>query len=300
MLNISSLIPSLLLNYPANPPPLSLIPTPTSHPPHPIITAVNKMSTAPSTSNESPSAIFSKFDSYPWVQDRDFIQGLHATLGPSLSSSSSADPFARRKLLDTVLQTRIWWYQSRTGTSINLNDYLSYSCSSPNPNPPSPDQEILKKTEWIYQQLQARLSPSSNENEGTTPHPETEQQQQQQQQADGPEIPAWQLQAPKLDLSKKAEDHESRTSSSSSPDAGVPYPDKFQAIVDAVTTGKQIEGIKEIPNTVVRKEGITPVGIKVAPQKPWERHRPPMGGKEHDERAGQFGNVLDGEFPPVV
>lgn len=237
MLNISSLIPSP--NYPANPP-LSLIPPPTPHP-HPIITTI-KMSTTPSTSDEPPSTIFSKFDSYPWVQDRDFIQGLHATLGPSLSSSS--DPFTRRKLLDTILQTRIWWYQFRTGISVSLNNYLSYSSSS-NPNPPSPDQEILKKTEWIYQQLQARLSSSSSSSSPANgPKPET-------QQEDNPEIPAWQLQAPKLDLSKKADDNESRTSSS---EAGVPYPDKFQAIVEALTTGKQIEGIKEIPNTVVRKE----------------------------------------------
>ncbi|KAK4164988.1 hypothetical protein QBC43DRAFT_316497 [Cladorrhinum sp. PSN259] len=285
MHNTISSLPST--TYPANPP--TLIPPPVSFTPttsvpvsllYPICTITMATSAAP-PSTESPNAIFTKFDTFPWTQDRDFIQGLHATLGDSLSSTS--DPFTRRKILDTILQTRIWWYQSRTNTTIDLNSYLAFTEANPRT---SPDQEILKKTKWIYSQLKARLAPQSSSSSSS----QVEVQQ---------DIPAWQLQAPKLDLSKKADDHEAREGGSSSD--GAPYPDKFQAIIEAVTTGKTIEGIKEIPNTVVRQEGINPVGMKVRPQKPWERHLPPKGGggSGHDE-GSQFGNVLDTQFPPIA
>ncbi len=33
---------------------------------------------------------------------------------------------------------------------------------------------------------------------------------------------------------------------------GAPYPEQFQAIIEAVTTGKPIAGVKEIPDTVLR------------------------------------------------
>ncbi|KAK3997173.1 hypothetical protein QBC44DRAFT_338963 [Cladorrhinum sp. PSN332] len=236
--------------------------------------------TAPSTSGstDSPHAVYTKFDQFPWTQDRDFIQGLHATLGNSLASTS--DPFTRRKILDTILQTRIWWYQSRTNATIDLNSYLAFTSANPRTNP---DQEILKKTEWIYNQLKARSAPQDQQASSSSSSSQPD-----------PDIPAWQLQAPKLDLSKKADDHEAR------PTEGVPYPDRFQAIIDAVTTGKQIEGIREIPNTVVRQEGITPVGVRIAPQKPWERHLPPKGAGGGHNEGSQFGNVLDTQFPPVA
>ncbi|KAK4228372.1 hypothetical protein QBC38DRAFT_155899 [Podospora fimiseda] len=230
------------------------------------------------TPDSSPQTTFLKFDQFPWTQDRDFIQGLHATLGTSLSSSN--DPFTRCKLLDTILQTRIWWYQSRTNILIDLNSYLTFTASNPRTNP---DQQILKKTEWIYTQLQARLNLQQQQ-----PGSESE-----------VDIPAWQLQAPQMDLSKKADDNEAREVGGEAGEGGAPYPDKFQAIIEAVTTGKTIEGIKEIPNTVVRQEGITPVGVKVAPPKPWQRHLPPKGGRAHDERS-QLGDVLDTQFPPIA
>lgn len=147
-----------------------------------------------------------------------------ATLGPSLVNN--ADGFSRQKALSTTLQARIWWYKSRFNFDIDRASYETYSVSNQSS---SPDAAILKQLEEIQQRMGSAPSLSGFG----------------QSQAD---IPAWQLNAPKVDLSKKADDGASRGDTGD----GAPYPEDFQALVEAVTTGKPIPGIKEIPDTVVR------------------------------------------------
>lgn len=150
-----------------------------------------------------------------------------ATLGPSLIRKTEG--FMRQKALNTTLQTRIWWYKSRFNVDINRIAYEAYSASHPSSNP---DSAILAKLEQIQQRM------------GVAPPVPSSAGDQTQDQA----IPAWQLNAPKVDLSRKAEDGVAHANTGS----GAPYPDNFQALIEAVTTGKPIPGIKEIPNTVVR------------------------------------------------
>jgi hypothetical protein len=70
----------------------------------------------------------------------------------------------------------------------------------------------------------------------------------------GPEddqLPAWMAQAPqKVDLSKKADDGDAHGGVG---EGQAPYPAHFQAIIEAVTMGKPVPGVREIPNTVVRQ-----------------------------------------------
>jgi hypothetical protein len=147
-----------------------------------------------------------------------------ATLGPSLINNT-ADGFTRQKALSTTLQARIWWYRSRFNTEIDRALYESYSAFH---QQSCPDGVILAKLEEIQQRMN-----------GAAPGPSS---------SSGQNIPAWQLNAPKVDLSKKADDGADHSNTGD----GAPYPENFQALIEAVTTGKPIPGIKEIPDTVVR------------------------------------------------
>ncbi|KAK4101024.1 hypothetical protein N658DRAFT_449929 [Parathielavia hyrcaniae] len=219
-------------------------------------------------------AAFNKFNSYPWARDRSFLQGLMATLGPSLLTNAG-NGFNRQKALSTTLQARIWWYKSRFNTDIDRASYEAYVASRPL-SEKSPDASILAKLEEIQQRMGGGVPPSSAGGSGQ-------------------DIPAWQLNAPKVDLSKKADDGASHHANANAGDSAPPYPENFQALIEAVTTGKPIPGIKEIADTVVRPPGVTPFGKMKAPRKPWERDVP----SDSSAQASVLGNVVDKEFPPL-
>ncbi|KAK3683989.1 hypothetical protein B0T22DRAFT_267819 [Podospora appendiculata] len=218
-------------------------------------------------------AVFKKFDAYPWTRDRPFLQGLVAMLGPLPNGSE------RQTALGICLQARIWWYKSRLNIEIDRSAYEAYLASSADPSRPDPD--LLTKIE----EIQRRMG---------VPAP-----------APGPPLPAWQLDAPKVDPTKKADDLVSHGGDAGSQDA--PYPAHFQAIIDAVTTGKPVPGVREIPNTVVRQPGIFPVGKMQAPQKPWEKQQGTAVNVTAMHPAAETDSgdatlaraLLDQEFPPV-
>jgi len=134
--------------------------------------------------------------------------------------------FMRQKALSITLQSRIWWYKSHFGCQIDRIKYEAWTLNHPETNP---DHKILKKLDEIRKIM--GLPPAV-----PVPDPDVTK-----------NIPEWQLNAPKCDLSKKAEDVGGRST-----EGGAPYPEDFQALVEAVTQGKPIPGIREIPNKVVR------------------------------------------------
>ncbi|EGS23886.1 uncharacterized protein CTHT_0005950 [Thermochaetoides thermophila DSM 1495] len=210
---------------------------------------------------------FKKFDSYPWEKDRQFLQGLNASLGPIISNQH--DMFMRQKALSITLQSRIWWYKSHFGCQIDRIKYEAWTLNHPETNP---DHKILKKLDEIRKIM--GLPPAV-----PVPDPDVTK-----------NIPEWQLNAPKCDLSKKAEDVGGRST-----EGGAPYPEDFQALVEAVTQGKPIPGIREIPNKVVRPPGISPYGKAPAPPKPWEKNR----AGENTQKEWALQGVCDKEFPPL-
>lgn len=52
-------------------------------------------------------------------------------------------------------------------------------------------------------------------------------------------------------------------------DPPAPYPTSFAHIVELITTGQPVPGVKEIPNTVLTGQGTQPVQTKR--KKPWEK-----------------------------
>lgn len=51
-----------------------------------------------------------------------------------------------------------------------------------------------------------------------------------------------------------------------------PYPTSFAHIVDLITSGKPVPGIKDIPSTILTGQGTEPV--KQRRKKPWEKDEP--------------------------
>lgn len=144
-------------------------------------------------------------------------------LGPSLTPG-----YDKQTALGISRQARIWWYKSRLDISIDRTAYENYISSSPSAASSCPDPALLTQVEEIQQRMAAVAAT--------------------------PNLPAWQLQAPKVDPGKKADDGTSNHAAGGS-GAGedAPYPAHFQAIIEAVTMGKPVPGVREIPNTVVRQ-----------------------------------------------
>ncbi|KAK1832750.1 hypothetical protein QBC39DRAFT_256002 [Podospora conica] len=220
---------------------------------------------------------FAKFDEYPWARDRAFLQGLTAMLGP-LSNS-----FERQKALGVTLQARIWWYKSKFNVEIDRAAYEDYTTThNQTAPPPAIDSALLDKIDDIQRRMGSSPAGAGAAITGN--------------------LPAWMVEAPqKVDLAKKADDGAAREAAAAS-GGSAPYPAHFQAIIEAVTTGKTVPGVRDIPNTVVRQEGILPVGKMQAPPKPWERQRPlPSTVEDVSIAAGLSGgrNMLDQKFPPM-
>ena len=85
-------------------------------------------------------------------------------------------------------------------------------------------------------------------------------------------MPSWQAAAPKAELYVPKD----ASAQPSDPDKE-PYPKKFEEIVEFIKTGKEIPGIRKIPDTVIDDPAITPQGRLTAPPKPWEVGRAPAG-----------------------
>lgn len=69
--------------------------------------------------------------------------------------------------------------------------------------------------------------------------------------------------------------------SSSEPSA--PYPTSFSQIVDLITTGQPIPGLKEVPDTLLTGQESQPSTARR--KKPWEREVSGVVGKEMDLAA---------------
>lgn len=79
-------------------------------------------------------------------------------------------------------------------------------------------------------------------------------------------VPSWQSSAPKAELYVPRNADSANGSRSEEQ-----YPAKFMEIIEFIQTGKPIEGIRKIPDTVVEDPSISTTGKMQAPLKPWER-----------------------------
>jgi len=138
-------------------------------------------------------------------------------LGPLLPSTDMS------RAASISLQARTWWFGTKQGVAISPESYQSYLAG--HPETPTPEPAILARIEDVQRRM------------GVT----------------GP-VPSWQAHAPKADLRVKAADGAAKQGAGGAGGGGddAPYPEHFKAVIEAVTMGKPVPGIKEIPNTVVR------------------------------------------------
>ncbi|KAG6034600.1 hypothetical protein E4U40_003668 [Claviceps sp. LM458 group G5] len=208
--------------------------------------------------------IFHAFDAYPWTKDKSFLSGLSAVLGPRDSSSAKGSP------VDMAIHARIFYYAQRIGVQIDFATYTAWLARNPHHMPPQvlPDECLISSS--------TSSSPSSPSTKATGAATT----------ATEPLLP-WQQAAPKADLYV-----DRRVVAEAA--AGEPsYPVGFAEMLQLLSEGKEIPGIRQIPNTVARDASVKPVGARAAPRKPWE--------KETTQQAveSSLPEALDTEFPSL-
>jgi len=210
--------------------------------------------------------LFLAIEDYCWEDDPEFQSGLTHIL----STSPPPQPSEIRTL---TRQAKCFFYSRKIQKHISYSLYSQWldreeasgipRCKSPScevgpPSDPTPVHEVSKKQQIGY--------------EKTTPM--------------GSIIPT-----PDGSSSNNKEE-EAVLKTGAKTDA--PYPTSFAQIVELITTGKPIPGIREIPNTL----NTAPPSRNVAVQrrKPWEVSTSVLTGGEENVAVGAGGS-LEGSLP---
>ncbi|CAK7197711.1 hypothetical protein SEUCBS139899_000359 [Sporothrix eucalyptigena] len=249
--------------------------------------------TGPATAAE-----FEGFDSFPWSKHRVFLLGLIETLG----GPDALKPNPTHE--GSSIFCRTVFFRRQTGRRVDLTRYNGFRAE--HPEYPSIDQRLLVALYTAANSIEGELSlgdlslsGSGSSTPGGSPaspnplaSPSTNRNRRLAEavaagplispfdgkpvplvggatSSSGVTVPSWQRSAPKTDL--KVDRSVPQGSAGGAGPTEAPYSDKFAKVVEAIQSGKELEGIKQIPDTVVRQTGITPMGKLKAPKKPWER-----------------------------
>ncbi|KAG5962972.1 hypothetical protein E4U57_006595 [Claviceps arundinis] len=213
--------------------------------------------------------IFNAFDAYPWTKDKSFLSGLSAILGPQNSSSSSSS--TKGSPADMAIHARIFYYAQRIGVQIDFARYTAWLARNSDHIPPQvlPDEYLASPPP----SSSSSSSPSSKVTGAATTATES--------------LLPWQEAAPKADL------YVDRRAVAEAAAGEPSYPVGFAEMLQLLSEGKEIPGIRQIPNTVARDASVKPIGVRAAPRKPWE--------KEAFQQAveSSLPEALDTEFPSL-
>ncbi|KAF8853520.1 hypothetical protein BDZ45DRAFT_677631 [Acephala macrosclerotiorum] len=223
-----------------------------------------------SATNGESANIFKQLEEYPWDKDREFQGGLAAILGPNPQPS---------QVEDLTLRAQCFYLSRKRSIPIDFNSYKTY---------------LLSKSESTSQATSQLTSESTSQPEPTTTtSPPTNP-------IDDPSstIPDWQLAyagAPPPPPPPYSTTLPSSHATTSEPinSVGAPYPKSFADIVELITSGKPIPGIKDIPEGVRPEQASIPVLPKR--RKPWERDVPEA--QIQGEIGGVFGDERDIYIP---
>lgn len=201
--------------------------------------------TGPSGQQYSDEAIFQQLESYPWDSDTEFQSGLQAILGPNPSPEQAHQLELRARC----------FYFSRYATSNILRNALpglNHSFYSKNNFPIDFDAYQA----WRSQKPSPTLPNATSSNgraSGAIPSSDNA-----------------------TTLLPSTTHNTSVSTSSSEPPA--PYPTSFSQMVELITTGQPIPGIKQIPDTVL--EGRSSQDTLVKRKKPWEKDDAGSNGQD--------------------
>ncbi|KIH94956.1 hypothetical protein SPBR_03784 [Sporothrix brasiliensis 5110] len=266
------------------------------------------MASAPVADQTAPAgpataAEFEAFDSFPWSKHQVFLLGLIETLGgpaalrPNPTHEGSAafcrTVFFRRQTgrrvdfsrynsfradhpeypsIDRRLLSALYAASASIEGELGLGDLSlggssktsstsgQESLTSPNPLASPSTNRNRRLAEAVA------AGPVINPFDGTPTPPVDEE----TSNGSGVDIPSWQRSAPRNTLKVDRVATPTGTGGGGAGAGEAPYSDKFAKVVEAIQTGKELEGIKQIPDTIIRQPGISPMGKLKAPRKPWE------------------------------
>lgn len=174
-------------------------------------------------------AVFRAFDSYPWTKDTTFMVSIQHFLDLSspvtnmfcqsglhaiLGDPNSPNP--QGSPTDMATHARIFYYSQRIGVSIDFTTYQTWLSQNTDHQPP----DILPE------EYRGKTSESSSASSL-----------------------AWQQAAPKTEL------YVDRGADAAASNAGgdqPAYPMAFAEMIKLLQEGKEVPGIKQIPNTIIR------------------------------------------------
>ncbi|OAA52382.1 hypothetical protein BBO_00223 [Beauveria brongniartii RCEF 3172] len=156
---------------------------------------------------------------------------------------------------DMAVHARIFYYSQRVGVGIDFAAYQAWLAANPDHAPPS----ILPPEYLTGSNGAAAVSP----------------------------VLEWQKAAPKAEL------YVDRAAAAAAAGDQPAYPMAFAEMIKLLQEGKEVPGIRQIPDTVIRDPAVKPVGARTAPRKPWEKND--VTPSDDSYRLA----TLDTDFPPV-
>ncbi|KAK8247018.1 hypothetical protein HDK90DRAFT_461806 [Phyllosticta capitalensis] len=194
------------------------------------------MASAPEEAAASQN-IYAQVDGYQWDSDREFQGGLSAILGANPSPDQA---------VELALRARCFYFTRKFNIPVDFDAYKAYRASIPTPSPVD-----AVTTNGL-------ATPTTSSSTSASPQPQSQSQ---------PPAPTSASPAPPQTQTAPSSSAAAPASSNSPDDA--PYPTSFAHIVELITTGQPIPGIKEIPDTVLEGQGTAPTASRR--RKPWER-----------------------------
>ena len=174
--------------------------------------------------------LFERVENYPWESDTEFQSGLQAILGSNPSPEQA---------IHLTLRARCFYFSRQVLTPGSFGWGLIRVGSKHNV---SLDFDAYRL--WHSSQLED-TSLGQGESSTTT------------------HMPSEDHASPLTSLKN------SGGSTETTPEAQLPYPMTFSHIVELITTGQAVPGIKDIPDTV--HQGMASESFKVQRKKPWEK-----------------------------
>ncbi|KAK9386380.1 hypothetical protein V1515DRAFT_605363 [Lipomyces mesembrius] len=195
-----------------------------------------------------------EFESYEWASDRDFTQGLAAVL----SSRGSALSDDEKRMVEC--KARLFFYSRKVQKNVGYEDYMAWKGSHTRSAVSELPSESRDRVSDANVELQDQavsghddsLIPNSSASSSQTPT------------SSPSPIPSTSTPAPRAtsaSASGASDENENNTA---------PYPRTFAHIVELITSGKEVPGIKQIPNILL---GETASSQPERPQrrKPWAK-----------------------------
>ncbi|CUS11334.1 unnamed protein product [Tuber aestivum] len=186
---------------------------------------------------------FDAIDAYDWGSDREFQTGLQSIL------SSVPSPTAEQKE-GLTLRAKCFFYSKMSGIRIDYNAYRA-RISGGKPNPTATTATIAPAVPETPQEFAQKEHSTLLDSTSEEPILDTTE----------PDVNSERFPLSDPDPNTPA------ASPGGTPDA--PYPNSFAYIVELITTGQPIPGIKHIPSELNSAPPSEPVRAKRL--KPWER-----------------------------